>query len=204
MSKTRGGGKSRERGAKAGEWKRLVSAGALVAAVAGTLIVAAVLRAGPDPVPAQAGPAPLEGAGRTIDDGALTRPPAAQAPPPAPEFEAGTPEESWPVDEPGPEVRPGGDTLSLRSSRDRDRMAPRAADWTLQFARLCESEHASRILAELGARDELYVVERDGCYLVCWGLYGSADLARAARNLPSTLTGLPDRPFPKRVGEALR
>jgi hypothetical protein len=204
MSKTRSGGKSNERGAKAGDWKRLVSAGALVAAVAGTLIVAAVLRAGPDPLPVQAETAPREGGERSADDRALSRRPVAPAPSPAPALESGTLEESRPVAEPGAAARPTGDPLPLRSSRDRDRMAAHATDWTLQFARLCEPEHASSLLAELGARDELYLIERDGCYLVCWGMYGSADLARAARNLPSTLTRLPDRPFPKRVGDALR
>jgi hypothetical protein len=83
-------------------------------------------------------------------------------------------------------------------------MAARATDWTLQFARLCEREHAARILAELAAREDLYVIERDGCYLVCWGLYRSADLARSSRDIPSSLNALPDRPFPKRVDEALR
>lgn len=201
MSKTRGGSKAKERGAKAdaGEWKRLVSSGALVVAVAGTLILAALLRAGPEtaPTPTALVPPDRETLGAVDDDA-----PAAGTVPPRP---APAPTvESPPAEEPSSPDRLVGDSLIARAIRDRERLASRAADWTLQFASFCEPEHARSILAELASRDGLYLIERDGCYLVCWGLYGSAELARSAPDVPPRLAGLPDRPFPKRVEDALR
>lgn len=196
MSKARSGSRARDKGPKRGpgDWKQFVSAGALVAAVATTLILAALLRAGPDPRPLAAEPTPREAPSRTFRAETVPQQPAAPAPriDPSPEEEAPPPE------------RVAGDPLPLRAARDRDRLASRGADWTLQFARLCEREHAERILAALESREDLYLVERDGCYLVCWGLYGSADLARTAGGVPSVLAELPDRPFPKRVQETLR
>jgi hypothetical protein len=195
MSKSRRGSTSRERGAKgsADDWKRIVSTAALVLAVAGTLIAAALLRAGPDPVPDRTGSAPPE---RTARDSGVDAPsPVLPAPAPATETE---PVERIRVPE------PPGDPLALRAAGDRRRLASHADAWTLQFARLCESDHAADILAELAGREDLYLVERNGCYLVCWGLYGTADLARSAGEIPPTLSGLPDHPFPKRVEAALR
>ena len=174
MSKARSGSRPRDKGSKAGtgNWKQFVSAGALVVAVTGTLILAAVLRTGPDPLSPSAEPVPR------IDA--------------SPEEEVRHPE------------RAAGDPLLLRAGRDRDRLTSRTAVWTLQFARLCERDHAERILTVLASRDDLYLIERNGCYLVCWGLYASADLARTGGDVPSALAELPDRPFPKRVEETLR
>jgi len=196
MSKARGGSGTRERGGKAGtgDWRHVLSAGALIAAVAGTLILAAVLRTGTEAVRPRAGHvAPeLPEPGSTGD--AVPARPAV----PSPAVEA-SPDRTV-----RPRQRPPADALLLRTARDRERLASRPADWTLQFARFCQREHAERILADLASREDLYLVERDGCYLVCWGVYGSADLARTAGNVPPALAELPGGPFPKRVEEALR
>ena len=69
MSKARSGSRPRDKGSKAGtgNWKQFVSAGALVVAVTGTLILAAVLRTGPDPLSPSAEPVPRDAANRNAD-----------------------------------------------------------------------------------------------------------------------------------------
>jgi len=194
MGKARSGSGAKDRGVKAGggDWKQIVSGGALIVAVLGTLILAAILRAGPESTPPTAGPA------RTVEPEAPAPVAVEQPSVPAPEVD------SSPAGE-GPRLTmPAADPLTLRASRDRDRLSSRAADWTLQFARFCEKEHVERLLAGLASRNELYVIESGGCYSVCWGVYASADLARAAGNIPPALAEIPGTPFPKSVEEALR
>jgi hypothetical protein len=200
MSKAKRGGTSKDRGARTGttDWRQLLSGGAIVAAVAATLIVAIVLRAGPEPVPSEVSGTTSPPVRTDRSDAGGPGPGAATAPFRDRAVEA--PAESAP-ERSAPAARA---PLPLRASRDRTRLASRVTDWTLQFARLCEAEHAAKILDELGDRDQLYLIERDGCYLVCWSLYGSAEQARSARDLPPALNALPDRPFPKRVEAALR
>jgi septal ring-binding cell division protein DamX len=178
------------------DWKQLVSAGALVVAVVATLIIgwalqgepaedddaAVVELAAPDHMPDSSGAADIE-----LD------PEPTAAPPPAP-----------PEQEPAPEPQ----TLRSRSARDHDRLSAAADEWTLQFITACDEGNVRAKLDELHGHDDFYLVPvtLDGrsCYRLCWGRFETRERALAARNIPSSLAAITDKPLAIPAGKVVR
>jgi septal ring-binding cell division protein DamX len=175
------------------DWKQLVSAGALVVAVVGTLIIGWALQgepveeldaelvelAAPDRAPDSSGAADLEPA-------AGPRPEQPPAPTPARE----------------------PDPLIARSSRDLDRMAASASGWTLQFITACDESNVRSRLVDLRSHDSFYLipVTLDGrsCFRLCWGLFQTRERALAAKGIPATLSAINDKPLAIPIEKVVR
>lgn len=167
------------------DWKQLLSAGALVVAVVGTLIFgwalqgdhgeqgdeAVVELAAPDHMPDSSGAADLE-------------PSPDPLPPAAP-----------PVEVPAPEPDP----LAARSTRDLDRMASAASGWTLQFITACDEANVRARLVDLRSHDRFYLIpvtlDDRSCFRLCWGLFETREQALSASGIPGALSKINEKPL---------
>jgi len=168
------------RGGSASEARRLWAAGALLAVVLGTLLLAAVLEADPR------GGAPIPTAAPTetpLPAEILVEPEPRPAPPAAPE------------------------NLDARARRDAERLSTHAGQWTLQLMMACD-EAALRRSLERSALDEgLFLIEAPdqgrGCFRVVWGNYPSRDAAAAATDVPAGLLAPGESPWPRPARQVL-
>jgi hypothetical protein len=184
MAKKKTAARSNEKSPAGGkDWKRLISAGAVLFAVGAVLVLGAVLQAGPESdsglpdeqyMELDQPPAGAEPSGESLS-----------APVPAPSSAAPSPE------------RPRG--LAARAGDDRARLARPGGDWTLQFMYSCDPANVHSLLAALGASDELYVIRKDACYRLCWGRYDSRDAAVARREAVARASGVSDKAIPRRT-----
>lgn len=165
--------------------KHLLTAGALLGAVLGTLALGAALqRTGveADSVSLAQESAPVEaptaGTGPSI--------PGADAPPPP---------LPAPVEAPGPE-----------ESRA-ERHPTSAEGWTLQFMVACNAESVSKLERQLGGDPRLYllplVLQGQPCHRICWGQYRSRELALAESSVPAPLLQINREPIPRRIDDLI-
>ena len=172
------------------DWRHLTLSVALILAVVGTLVLGAMLEAGPD------------------------RPQSASAPPaaarPVPEE---PPEASGSLDAPA-EPAPsgalsysGGADLVDRAAEDQRRLQASGHGYTLQFAVVCDPGNVRASREALAGHPEFYVLTmlyRDrACFRLCWGFYDSEEQARADRDLPETLLRMTATPKVISVADAL-
>jgi hypothetical protein len=157
--------------------RHLLTAGSLVAAVLGTLILGAILRIDRDDGDNMPAAAPSTGgAGMAL------------------------PTEIEPAVEPVGEVE-----LARRANDDSRRLSTTANEWTLQFMVTCEQQTAQRILQGTGGDTRLHLLpvlveDKDQpCFRICWGRYDSRE--RAVRNnaVPEVLLALNDHPIPREI-----
>jgi hypothetical protein len=201
------------------DWKHLITAGSIVVAVVGTLIIAWVLQSDPSgegdrmvierTIPDHQPPAP---APRTdaVQDGEILldeeteaaaepvtgeNPPRAMtAPPPAPD----------PVSKPPSSL---SSDLQKRADDDLARMRAAGAGYTLQFATLCSPESAESALDKLHDYDSFYIIPITSggrrCHRLCWGIYRTRESAMAARGIPGALTAIEKSPLPKALDKVV-
>lgn len=165
--------------------RRAIVAGAVIVAVAGTLIVAAVLQ---------------------------TRPEAdsqVELPEPVPDVETGEtgldslPEEApaaFSQSEPPPSV---SDPMASRAAADLRRLQASGGDWTLQFASLCDRGRVRSLVASLEGQEQFYLVPSDDCFKLWWGRFATREQAIAARGVPDALSSLTKSLYPRRIAESL-
>jgi hypothetical protein len=198
-SKSRRGTGARTDNSADGDWRRTLSASAIFAAVAVTLLLGWALRAGPedagttlellpseveDPVSEVFPTEPIEATGEPSG----SAPPAA-TPPPA---------------TPAAPKRVARNDLERRSADDRHRLANSAGGWTLQFFYSCEPDTVRDLVRSLAGDDRLYVLAVEDCWRVCWGAFPSRERAVSFRGVPAPLARLEGDPFPQTVEKALR
>jgi hypothetical protein len=199
MSTRKKTGRTRDN-AREGEtdWRRSLSAGALVVAVLGVLLVAALMQTrpeadsqvelpepthievgetGPDPLPAEAVDAP-PGAEGTRKEVRIEPPPAA-------------------------DLSRGSDPLTRRTAADLRRLRKPGGVWTLQFASMCDPDRVTALLRSLETHERLYLVPAGDCYRIWWGRFATREAALSARGVPAELTGMGDSPFPRVIAESL-
>ncbi len=155
--------------------RHLLTAGSLVAAVLGTLILGAILRIDRD-----------DEDGVAVDAVPLT---------------AGT--EAPPRDV-GPTAQPVGEgDLRRRAMDDSRRLSTTADEWTLQFMVTCREQTAQRILQQTGGDRRLHllpvIVEDQDCFRICWGRYDSRDRAVGNTAIPQVLLTLNASPIPREI-----
>jgi len=169
----------------------MLSFGGLATAVAGVLLLGALLRADSPGVP--------DTPARTMGQGVA--PAFAADPPPA------APGRSAAVRfEPTAEAT-AEDPLTRRVARDLNRLARRGPDWTAQLAILCRTSGAEEVLGRFETHSEFYLLpamhEQAACFRVCWGRYPSQEAAKQASDLPDELRALQPAPLPKSLAEVL-
>ena len=183
--------RSRAAGA-AGEWTEIASSALLVGATAAILLTGFALRSEPmreraAPLAAKT-PAPLPPQAPIFE-----RSPVAElAPPPlAPaEAELAPPMKTRPAAAP---LDPRLASLARRAVDDALRIGRATGGWTAQIVVACKTDTVARRVGSAKGSSKLYVlpVELDGssCFRVCWGSYGSAKDAVAAKDLPAGVRG---------------
>jgi hypothetical protein len=183
------------------DWKHLVSAGALVTGVLGTLLLGAVLQADPDT------PLPLE---RSV-----SRPPTAV--PSGPSDTTPFPTETGDASEDsnvkgaadaGIAIPFTGDAdLVDRAAADERRLQASGHGYTLQFAVNCEPKNVRANLEALRSRQDFYLLtmlyQDRACFRLCWGFYDNEQQARSARDVPDRLRSMTDSPKVLSIAEAL-
>jgi hypothetical protein len=164
------------------DWKQLLSAGALVVAVVGTLILGWALQGEP-------------GEAEPTEVVELA----------APDH---LPDSSGAVDLEPPPLPPEPDTLEARSARDLDRMASAAPGFTLQYMTACDENSARAKLAELEGYDEFYLIpvtlDSGRCFRLCWGIYDTEKDARSAKGVPASLTAIEGDPLARTIDRVIR
>lgn len=157
-------------------WKHLIAVAGLLLAVGGTLVLGLVLEVDPEPAGA-----------------------AVPAPAPGPRLDA--------VEPGAPPPEPEAAPLERRAAQDGSRLEQHRGRFTLQVLMACDPANVRPLLNRLPSDDSLFLVPKryrdQDCFRVCWGLYDSADEARAARDLPATLAALSDAPQPTAVEHLL-
>jgi hypothetical protein len=180
--------------------KQAIAAGAVVVAVVGTLLLAAVLQSDPEADVTVELPEPTD---IEIGETALDVLPGDRSS--ETETLADTPAESPPapiVSQSRP-ARPPEDPLAERAAVDLQRLRSRGGEWTLQFASMCDPDRVAALLSPLERYDELFLVPAGNCYRVWWGRYASREQAVAAGGIPVELSSIPENPFPRLIAEAL-
>lgn len=185
--------KRRSSGYAVGDWKHFVRFGSLVAAVAGTLVVGALLES--DDAARDAAPrrdfVEFESAAADVED------------PPLDVYA----DEGLPLEPAGPEQADVLDRLAMRADVDRERLAG-AGGWTLQFMMACDPANVAPVAEAVGDDELLFLLptlyDDRACFRVCWGSYRSREAALADRGLPAALVEVTDSPQPLPVEQALR
>jgi septal ring-binding cell division protein DamX len=178
------------------DWKHLVSAGALVTGVLGTLLLGAVLQAEPDDPSLQAGstiPTPTPEVGFTAGE---ERP------------SEGLSDTEDTTDESSSSNPFTGDAdLVDRAAADERRLSASGHGYTLQFAVNCEPKNVRANLNALRSEQDFYLLtmlyQDRACFRLCWGFYDSEQQARAARDVPQTLRAMTTTPKALSIAEAL-
>jgi len=179
------------------DWKHLVSAGALVTGVLGTLLLGAVLQADPD-------------------DPALSDPLGASRPP-ADAVAISAVEDSLAdeaVDDEDGAYEPGlaipftgAADLVDRAAADERRLQASGHGYTLQFAVNCEPKNVRANLEALRSHQDFYLLtmlyQDRACFRLCWGFYDNEQQARSASDVPGTLRSMTATPKVISIAEAL-
>jgi len=183
------------------DWKHLVSAGALVTGVLGTLLLGAVLQADPD-TPG------LSGAGGAARMAAETI--AAPASPAEVESPREVPLNDSPerTHESDVAVPITGDAdLVDRAAADERRLQASGHGYTLQFAVNCEGKNVRSNLEALRSHQDFYLLtmlyQDRACFRLCWGFYDNVQQARSARDVPERLRSMTATPKAISIAEAL-
>jgi septal ring-binding cell division protein DamX len=205
------------------DWKHLISAGSIVVAVVGTLIIAWALQSEPsdrqdrmvieNPMPDHQFPSPLppqevESADELEPAGESAH--AAATEPQRDADDANRPQaEAEPAPEPAVE-RPATLSADLhqRAKEDLARMKAAGSGYTLQFASLCNSDSVKSALQRLYGYENFYLIpvtsgERR-CHRLCWGIYPSREGALAARGIPGAMRAIEKSPLPKALDKVVR
>jgi septal ring-binding cell division protein DamX len=189
---------AKQRKAKAEpDWKHLVSAGALVTAVLGTLLLGAVLQADPER---------REPASASLPSGLTPEPEEPRT--------EGISESARADDREGPSTTSGyavpfgGDAgLADRAAADERRLDASGHGYTLQFAVNCETKNVRANLEALKGHHDFYLLtmlyQDRACFRLCWGFYNSEQQALAARDVPETLRAMSTNPKVLSIAEAL-
>jgi len=169
------------------DWKHLVSAGALVTGVLGTLLLGAFLQADPeDPTVTGAG-SPARRPAEHVVTTAVDDPRAV---------------------EPGVAIPFTGDVdLVDRAAADERRLRASGHGYTLQFAVNCEAKNVRANLEALRSQQDFYLLtmlyQDRACFRLCWGFYDNEQQARSARDVPATLRSMSATPKAISIAEAL-
>jgi len=204
MSKRKNTARNRDaaRGGAA-DWKRNFAAGALVVAVFGALLLAALLQTRPEAEAQAVLPEPTHieigetGLDSLPGEAAVeTAPPGVVAgeTPPAP-----VPPEPAAAAAPAP--RTG--LLTRRAAADLRRLNEPGGGWTLQFASMCDPDRVAALVRSLEGRERFYLVPAGDCYRIWWGRFDSREQALAAPAIPVELASMADSPFPRIIAESL-
>lgn len=184
------------------DWRHLVSAGALVTGVFGTLLLGAVLQADPDTPEL----AERRSVAQTTVGGAAPSVPLEVAPSPGedPQGDAETNRA------PSPRVsRPitGDADLVDRAAADERRLQASGHGYTLQFAVNCEPKNVRSNLEALSSHQDFYLLtmlyQDRACFRLCWGFYDNEQQARSARDVPERLSSMTSTPKVISIAEAL-
>ena len=176
--------------ATTGDWRHATLTVAVFVAILGTLILGAMLQAGPDrEVLARVAPAESADPARADTD-----PPAAAAP-----------RDEGPS---GPALSFSGDSdLVDRAVVDERRLGASGNGYTLQFAVVCEPDNVRANLKELDDESSFYLLTmlyRDrACFRLCWGFYDTESQARAERHFPAALERVTATPKVISIADAL-
>jgi hypothetical protein len=172
------------------DWRHLVSAGALVTGVFGTLLLGAVLQADPDTPEL----ADRRSMARTAADGPVPAAPLGVDPVPAGLGETG--QDTQPTLSPRV-ARPitGDADLVDRAAADERRLQASGHGYTLQFAVNCEPKKDFYLLTML--------YQDRACFRLCWGFYDNEQQARSARDVPERLSSMTPTPKVISIAEAL-
>jgi len=165
--------------------KHLLTAGALLGAVLGTLALGAALQ--------QPGVEP-------------SSTPSAQEPAPA-EFPPPVPRQPLPGDNASPPPLPAPTEHPAPAESGTERHPTSAEGWTLQFMVACNTESVSEIEQQLGDDPRLYLLplvhQSQPCHRICWGQYRSRELALAESSLPAPLLQINREPIPRRIDDLI-
>ena len=182
------------------DWRHLLTVGALVTGVLGTLLLGGRLQAEPS------GPPPRSLAEVIPEQSPSPEPPRAETASPVAENAAPTPSPAAPTNV--PTTRP----KTMRPTESRTPPpAPRrtsdaaSAEWTLQFMVTCESATADRMAREFGDDSRLHMlavrIEDRDCMRVCWGDFTTPEAAVALGGVPAGLLAVNDSPIPRRISD---
>ena len=181
------------------DWKHLVSAGALVTGVLGTLLLGALLQADPN----TPGVSPGETLPRVAAD-AISSPNPLEASPPRED----APDDDEPALEPGVALPFTGDAdLVDRAAADERRLQASGHGYTLQFAVNCEPKNVRSNLEALRSDQDFYLLtmlyQDRACFRLCWGFYDNEEQARSAHDVPDRLRVMTATPKVISIAEAL-
>jgi septal ring-binding cell division protein DamX len=184
------------------DWRHLVSAGALITGVFGTLLLGAVLQADPE-MPE------LTGRGEPRRAAAEAAVPAeSREPTPA---SAGLTEHGETAERPRtPRMAApitGDADLVDRAAADERRLQASGHGYTLQFAVNCEAKNVRSNLDALRDHQDFYLLtmlyQDRACFRLCWGFYDNQEQARSARDVPERLRNMTPTPKVISIAEAL-
>lgn len=175
-------GKART-GESSGDWRHVTLSLALIAAVAGTLLLGAILQNGPERAPSP-------------------EPASASVAHPEVEPPAGEPVASGPV------LPFSGDAdLVDRAIADERRLDASGNGYTLQFAVICDPKNVRANLESLEGQPSFYLLTmlfRDrACFRLCWGLYDTEGQALGDRDFPEALLRITATPKVISIADAL-
>jgi len=184
------------------DWRHLVSAGALVTGVLGTLLLGAVLQADPDTPELTAG----RNVAQAASDGGVPTG-LDEAPPLVTGREEGN-DDSVRTRERGVASAITGDAdLVDRAAADERRLQASGHGYTLQFAVNCEAKNVRSNLEALRSHQDFYLLtmlyQDRACFRLCWGFYDNEQQARSARDVPDRLSGMTATPKVISIAEAL-
>ena len=184
------------------DWKHLVSAGALVTGVLGTLLLGAVLQADPD----DAGLSGSRNVARTAAEAIAPTDPVELEDSRIDQGDADADaDRSLDV---GVALSFTGDAdLVDRAAADERRLEASDHGYTLQFAVNCEAKNVRSNLEALRSHQDFYLLtmlyQDRACFRLCWGFYDNEQQARSARDVPERLRAMTATPKVISIAEAL-
>ena len=165
------------------DWPHLVSFGTLLVAVVGVLLLGALLRTEVPGVATGERKAPRTSSGVLV---------------------------AGPLET--PQHRPAADGATLdrlarRAEADAGRLGRASAEWTAQLGLFCDPARVRELFEQFGDQVSFHILPSlyrdEACFRICWGQYGTAAEAKAARDLPEPLRQIVPVPLPKPIDEVL-
>lgn len=99
------------------------------------------------------------------------------------------------------------DGLAQRLQDDVARLRRVSDEWTTQLGLFCDPLRARELFDRFGDLAAFHILPSlhgdRACYRICWGQYGTAAEAKAARDLPQSVREILPAPLPKLVAEIL-
>ena len=99
------------------------------------------------------------------------------------------------------------DRLAQRAAADLHRLGHASGEWTAQLGLFCDPARVRELFDQFGGQAPFHILPSDhrgqACFRICWGQYGTAAEAKAARDLPQPLREIVPTPLPKPVDEVL-